>query len=648
MSSSNGAHGLRRLPAHTLVITALGVVFGDIGTSPIYTLKECFSPHSPHHIPVTEAHLLGVVSLVLWSLILLICIKYLVFVIKADNRGEGGVLSLMALASHGLAETARRRQLVVLLGLFGAALLFGDGVITPSISVLSAIEGLRDGGLLGTSPADEAAAAVWQHQIQWLIIGITMAILVILFSVQFLGTGMVGRFFGPVTALWFLALGVSGIFQLVRGPEILAAFHPGHAWNFLTHSGRAGFVLLGSIFLAVTGGEALYADMGHFGAGPIRRAWFWVVFPSLALNYLGQGALLLHHPELAHAPFFQMVPAWFTLPLVVLATAATVIASQALISGSFSLTLSAVQLGYLPRLNICHTSEHARGQIYIPLVNWVLMAACLALVLAFRTSSNLAAAYGVAVTLTMLITTLLFYFVARSLWKWPLGRVLPLCLGFGMIELAFLSANLVKFFDGGWFPLALAALIFFLMTTWAAGRRLVRKSLEKTALSQELLVESLERRRPLQVPGTAIFMTSTKGRTPVALLHSLKHYQAIHERVIFVTLITEDEPWVPLSRRVEVETLGKGFWRVTGRFGFMEKPNLPRLLRQCAAHHLDVAAEKATFFLGREIVLPAKNPGMAPWREHIFSLASRLAQQPASYFQIPVGRVIELGQQVEI
>jgi KUP system potassium uptake protein len=642
------SHGLHKLSDTTLVIAALGVVFGDIGTSPIYTLKECFSPHSPHHIAASHAHVLGVVSLVLWSLILLICVKYLVFILRADNKGEGGVLSLMALATHGMSETMKRRVVTVLLGLFGASLLFGDGIITPAISVLSALEGLKDGGLLGAPPSDLVQAAAWEQRMQWLIMGITLVILVALFSVQFLGTARVGRFFGPVTGLWFVSLGLLGLSQLVDGPEVLAAFNPWYGWHFLTTGGHAAFVILGSVFLAVTGGEALYADMGHFGARPIRRGWFMLVFPALALNYLGQGALLMQRPELAHAPFFQMAPPWAALPMVLLATAATVIASQALITGTYSVTLSAVQLGYLPRLNIRHTSEHARGQIYIPLVNWTLMLACLALVLAFRTSSNLAAAYGVAVTMTMLITTVLFYFAARHLWQWSLLKVVPLCLVFGIIEAAFLSANLVKFLDGGWFPIAVGALIFLVMTTWATGRRLVRASMERSALTQETLIESLSRGRVVQVPGTAIFMTSTQGRAPVALLHSLKHYQAIHQRVIFMTLTTEDEPWVPPGRRVEVEKLGENFWRVTGRFGFMQKPNVPRLLRQCAGHDLEVDPDKATFFLGREIIVPNPAPGMARWRKHLFSLASKLAQQPATYFQIPVGRVIELGQQVEI
>ncbi len=648
MSDSKDRHGLHRLSTATLVIGALGVVFGDIGTSPIYTMKECFSPHSPHHLAVNPGNVLGVVSLVLWALISLICVKYLVFILRADNRGEGGVLSLMALAIHGMSETMKRRAGLILLGLFGAALLFGDGIITPAISVLSAVEGLKEGGLLGARPENAADIIAWHHRMQWLIVGITIAILITLFSFQYLGTARVGRYFGPVTGLWFIVLGVLGAGQLIRGPEILAAFNPWHGWHFLTTGGHAAFVILGSVFLAVTGGEALYADMGHFGTGPIRRAWFILVFPALALNYLGQGALLLHQPDSAHAPFFQMAPTWASLPLVILATAATVIASQALITGTYSLTLAAVQMGYLPRIAIRHTSEHARGQIYIPLINWVLMIACVALVLAFRTSSNLAAAYGVAVTMTMLITTMLFYFVARHLWRWSIYKVLPLCLLFGLVEAAFLSANLIKFFDGGWLPLAVGAVIFILMTTWATGRRLVRDSLEKSALSQETLVESLSRGKIVKVPGTAVFMTSMIGRTPVALLHSLKHYQAIHERVIFLTLITEDEPWISPRRRLEVEDLGDGFWRLTGRYGFMQKPNVIRLLRKCESHGLAVEAEKATFFLGREIIIPSKRPGMARWREHVFASTSKLAQQPASYFQIPPGRVIELGQQVEI
>lgn len=642
------SRGLKKLSSTTLMIAALGVVFGDIGTSPIYTLKECFSPKSPHHIEATTDHIVSVVSLIVWALIMLVCLKYLVYVLRADNKGEGGVLSLMTLAIHCLGEQSKRRATIVLLGIFGASLLFGDGIITPAISVLSAVEGLKDGGLLGEVPFDPAGAAKWEHQRQILIVGITILILIIVFSVQFSGTHRVGRLFGPITLLWFLTLGSLGVVHLVEAPEILAAFNPLAGLQFLLHGGHESILILGSVFLAVTGAEALYADMGHFGRSSIRRGWFNIVFPALLLNYLGQGALLLHHPELAFSPLFQMVPAWAVLPLVLLATSATVIASQALITGTYSLTLSAVQLGYLPRISIRHTSEHARGQIYIPLVNWLLMLACIGLVVTFRSSSNLAAAYGVAVTMTMLITTILFYFTARYLWNWSVIKALPLCVVFGAIELAFLSANLLKFLDGGWLPIAVGVILFILMTTWATGRRLVRDRLEGSSISQEMLIESLSHHPPIIVPGTAIFMTSNRGRTPIALLHNLKHNSTIHERVIFLTIIFEDEPWISPGNRVEITGLSSGFWQVTGRYGYMQRPNVPRLLRQCAGRGLQVSAEKSTFFLGREIIVPSKRSGMARWREHLFSFASKLAQQPASYFQIPVGRVIELGQQVEI
>ncbi len=642
------SHGLHKLSTTTLVVAALGVVFGDIGTSPIYTLKECFSPASHHSVAATAENVTGVVSLILWALISLICLKYLVFILRADNKGEGGVLSLLALAGHGLPEKSRRRRGLVVLGLFGAALLFGDGMITPAISVLSAVEGLKDASVFGGMPADPLAAAAWEHRMESITVALTVLILIVLFSVQFMGTQRMGRFFGPVTLLWFAVLAMLGLHHLRQEPAILAALNPVPGVKFLFTGGAASFVILGSVFLAVTGGEALYADMGHFGRGPIRRGWFLIVFPALALNYLGQGALLLRDPSVATAPFFQMAPSWGTLPLVILATAATVIASQALITGTYSLTLTAIQLGYLPRLSVRHTSEHARGQIYIPLVNWLLMLACLALVLAFRSSTNLAAAYGVAVTMTMLITTLLFYFVARHLWKWPLWRAGLLCTFFVMIESLFLGANLLKFFAGGWLPLVIGTLIFALMSTWNTGRRLVRERLEASALSQELLIESLSRRGPIKVPGTAVFLSGSRGRTPVALLHNLKHNGTIHERVVFLTIIVEDEPWVTPGRRVEVEDLGSGFWRVTGHYGFMQKPQVPQLLRRCAQDGLEVEPDKATFFLGREIIVPSKTPGMARWREHLFSFTGKLAQQPATYFQIPIGRVIELGQQVEI
>lgn len=645
MSDSHASQH-RHGTAAAAIIGALGVVFGDIGTSPIYTLKECFSPESPHHLATNAANVTGVVSLIIWALITLICVKYLVFILRADNNGEGGVLSLMALAL-GSQQSPTRRAVIITLGVFGAALLFGDGIITPAISVLSAVEGLKDVGLFGSAP-DGAALAAWEHRTEWLIAAITIVVLVVLFSVQFWGTHRVGRFFGPVTLLWFLCIGVLGAFNLATNPEILAAFHPLHGMRFLLCGGLSSFTILGSVFLAVTGGEALYADMGHFGSSPIRKGWFSIVFPALLLNYLGQGALLLRDPEAATAPFFRLAPAWGTLPLVLLATAATVIASQALITGTYSLTLTAVQLGYLPRVSIRHTSEHARGQIYIPLINWFLMFACIVLVIVFKTSSSLAAAYGVAVTMTMLITTILFYFVARQLWQWSLPKSLVLCSLFALIEVGFLSANLTKFLAGGWLPLAVGTIAFILMTTWATGRRLVRERLDEAAISQDLLIESLRRRPPIVVPGTAVFMSGTKGRTPVAMLHNLRHNGSIHQRVIFLTILVEDIPWVRHNQQVDVEHISDGFWRVTGHCGFMQRPDVRQMLRNCAHQGLDVSASHSTFFLGREVIVPSRKVGMALWREHLFAIASKLAEQPASYFQIPVNRVIELGQQIEI
>ena len=602
---------------------------------------------SPHHLAVTSGNVVGVVSLILWALITLICVKYLGFILRADNKGEGGVLSLMALVQGGIQNLRWGKSVIVVLGVFGAALLFGDGMITPSISVLSAVEGLKDAGVFGAAP-EGAALVAWEHQTRWLVAAITIGVIIALFAFQFVGTHRVGRFFGPVTLFWFLSIGALGAASIIGEPRILGAFNPLHGLGFLFSGGLSSFTILGSVFLAVTGGEALYADMGHFGSGPIRRGWFWVVFPALTLNYLGQGALLLREPDSAAAPFFRMAPGWGAFPLVVLATAATVIASQALITGTYSLTLTAIQLGFFPRVSIRHTSEHTRGQIYVPLINWFLMVACISLVLVFQTSSNLASAYGMAVTLTMLITTVLFYFVARRIWNWNAFLSVALCGLFALVELGFLGANLMKFLDGGWLPLAVGGGAFLLMTTWANGRRLVRERLAESALTQEQLIESLRRRPPIVVPGTAVFLSGARGQTPVALLHNLKHNGSIHERVIFLTLIVEDIPWVHQAKQVEVEDLGAGFWRVTGHYGFMQRPDVRVVLRNCASFGLEVSAARATFFLGREVIVPSGRLGMARWRERLFAIVSKLAEQPASYFQIPVNRVIELGQQVEI
>ncbi len=643
----HGQHGHHhQLPLGVLLFAALGVVFGDIGTSPLYAVKECFNPAGSHFVPANAVNVLGVISLVMWSLLLLVCLKYVVFVLMADNKGEGGVLSMLSLACAKTPES-RGKYMIILLGIFGAALLFGDGMITPAISVLSAVEGLKETGIFGAEPTG-AAGVAWLARVENISIMITVVILILLFSMQFLGTAKVGKFFGPVTSLWFIALTVLGIMNIVKAPEILKAFNPIYAWEFLSQGGWHSFVILGSVVLCVTGCESMYADMGHFGARPIRIGWFSIVFPALMLNYLGQGALLLNDPTAASNPFFKLAPELVKIPLVILATAATVIASQALITGTFSLTLTAIQLGYLPRMPIRHTSEHSRGQIYIPLANWSLMLVCIGLVVAFRSSMNLAAAYGIAVTMTMMVTSILLGVVAVRCWKWKPIVGITVCGLFFFIEGMFLLANGPKFLAGGWFPIVIGVLLFTIMTTWKTGRKLVGVKLEASGLEHEMFIDSINRRPPIRVPGTAIFMSSTLKRTPVALLHNLKHNRVLHERVIFMTLIVEDVPYVPAKRRVEVEDLGHGFYRLTGHFGFMQKPNVPQLLRLAKKDGLELSTDETTFFLGREIIVPSEKPGMARWREHLFAVTSKVAQQPATYFQIPIGRVIELGQQVEI
>ncbi len=632
--SSHDSHGgLHKIPTRVLVIGALGVVFGDIGTSPLYALRECLH-HG--HVPPTPTNVVGILSLIIWSLILIVCLKYLVFILRADNKGEGGVLALLSLSIHGMKEDSKRRLGLVLLGVFGAALLYGDGMITPAISVLSAVEGLKE-----VTPVVDP-----------FVVPITIAILIGLFSVQFLGSEKVGWMFGPITLVWFVVIAALGIVRITEHPEVLAAFNPMPGWQFCMNSGWMGFLVLGSVFLVVTGGEALYADMGHFGRRAIRIGWFAIVLPALLLNYLGQGALIIGQADSAENPFFRLLPEairhWALIPLVILATLATVIASQALISGTYSLTLQAIQMGYFPRTNIRHTSEHARGQIYISMVNWLLMIACIGLVLGFKTSSNLASAYGVSVTLTMLITTVLFYFLTVEVWKWGTLQAALFCAGFMALQGAFFAANLIKLKDGGWFPLVVGLGIFTLMTTWKTGRQLVSRKLASSALPQDLAIESILRSSPVRVKGTAVYMTSNLGRTPVALLHNLKHNRVLHERVVFLTLTVEDRPYVLPSKRLQVEELADGFWRLTGCYGFMQRPDVPRLLRRCRQQGLEISAEDSTFFLGRETILPAEQPGMARWREHLFAFLSKIAQQPAGYFKIPPGRVIELGMQVEI
>lgn len=613
-----------------LSLGALGVVYGDIGTSPLYAMRESF--HDEYGIPVTPENVLGVLSLIFWSLIIVISIKYLVFILRADNRGEGGILALTALVAPGGAGGSPRKWPLIMLGLFGTALLYGDGMITPAISVLSAVEGL------------EVATPFFEPY----ILPITIAILVALFAVQSRGTGGVGKVFGPVTILWFATLSALGIWHILREPSVFAAVNPLHAASFFARNEWNGFLVLGSVFLVVTGGEALYADMGHFGRKPIRLAWFWIVLPALLLNYFGQGALLIRDPAAVENPFYRMAPEWALYPVVIIATAATVIASQALISGAFSLTMQAVQLGYSPRVEIDHTSAKEFGQIYIPGINWALMVACIGLVIGFRSSSNLAAAYGVAVTTTMVITTILFYVLARERWGWSLWKAGSLSAFFLVIDLAFFGANIIKIPQGGWFPLLVGAVVFTLMTTWMTGRTILAERMKTGTLPVELFLKEIGTNPPIRVPGTAVFMYGNPTGTPPALLHNLKHNKVLHERVVFLSVVTEDVSHLNGEERVGVEALGHGLHRVTLRYGFMEEPNVPAALEHIVVDGAELSPAKTTFFLGRETLIPSKRRGMAIWREKLFALMSRNARTATSFFGLPPNRVVELGTQIEL
>jgi KUP system potassium uptake protein len=615
-----------------LAVGALGVVYGDIGTSPLYALRECF--HGPHAIGVTPANVLGVLSLMLWSLILLVSVKYLSLVLRADNQGEGGILALLALAFPDAQsrQQTRSARIIVIVGIFGTALLYGDGMITPAISVLSAVEGLN----------------VATHVFEPYIIPITAGILIALFSVQRHGTGKVGAVFGRVTIVWFLVLAVLGVKGIIAAPAVLAAVNPQHAVSFFAENGWRGFIVLGSVFLVVTGAEALYADMGHFGRRPIRLAWMVIVLPALCLNYFGQGALLLQDPVAAENPFYRLAPSWSVYPLVILATAATVIASQALISGAFSLTMQAMQLGYFPRLKIEHTSSAERGQIYIASVNRFLLLACLVLVVGFRSSSNLAAAYGIAVTLTMLITTVLFFFAARRLWGWSPALAALVCAPFLLIELAFFGANAVKILHGGWFPLLIALGIFALFTTWKTGREQLGRKLEASTLPLSLFFSEIESQPPTRVRGTAIYLSGRTGIAPISLLHNLKHNQVLHQNVILLTVLSHHRPHIPPEGRVEIEPLREGFHRLTGHYGFMEEPNVPELLSEAKLKGLPLDEGRMTFFLSKETILPSTSPGLRPWRKKVFALMARNATSAARFFKLPPNRVVELGMQVEL
>ncbi len=627
-SGTGGGHTIKGSMG-LLTLGALGVVYGDIGTSPLYAVRESFG--EAHDIAASEANVLGLLSLITWSLIIVITIKYLVFVLRADNEGEGGILALTSLATPK-GNPSSRRWALILVGLFGTALLYGDGIITPAISVLSAVEGLE----------------VAQPGISDLVLPIAVVILIGVFSVQSRGTGTVGKLFGPVMVVWFAVLSVLGLSHIADAPRVFEAVNPIHAVDFFQSEGWEGYLVLGSVFLVVTGGEALYADMGHFGRGPIRRGWFSIVLPALLLTYYGQGALILSDPEAVENPFYNMAPDWFVLPLTALATLATVIASQALISGAYSLTMQAIQLDYTPRMAIHHTSEDQRGQIYLPTVNWALMISCIALVLGFRSSSNLAAAYGVAVTMTMFITTILFYVVARERWEWSRGKAALVCGPFLFIDIAFLGANLIKIPDGGWLPLVVGALIFLLMTTWRTGRVLVGKRLRQGELPLAKFIKSLSKQQVTRVPGTAVFMYSRPGSTPPALLANLFHNRILHKNVVILSVSTMDVPRVPPADREELIDHGQGFFSVRLRFGFMEEPDVPHALSHVLSSKVSFDPLHTSYFLGKESIRPSPREGMAAWRERLFAIMHRNATGAATFFSLPDERTIELGRQVDI
>ncbi len=596
-----------------LAIAALGVVFGDIGTSPLYSMRECF--HGAAGMAITRDSVLGILSLIFWSLMLIVAVKYVFYVLRADNKGEGGILSLMALAVSVL-KNKRLRPFVVACGVFGSALLYGDGAITPAISVLSAVEGLEI-----AAPALES-----------MVLPVTIAILIGLFMIQKRGTASVGAVFGPITLVWFFTIAALGIYRLSANLSVLAAVSPTFGITFLVAHGKVGFAVLGAVFLVVTGGEALYADLGHFGRKPIQIAWFALVFPALLLNYFGQGALLLERPEDVENPFFRMAPGWALYPLVILSTAATVIASQALITGVFSLTRQATMLGFMPRVEVRHTSAHEAGQIYVPTMNWLLMLATVGLVLGFKTSSDLAAAYGIAVTLTMVMTTVLAAIYARLGWGWRREWVAALTILFLVPESVFLIANLAKIAHGGWFPLAVGVLLFTVMTTWRRGREILARRFQEDLLPLDDFFDLLRVEIPARVPGTAVFMTSIKTGTPPALLRNFMHNRVLHQHIVLVTIATQGSARVAEEERFTVEHLEHGFSRVTGRYGFMEQPDAPELLERAG---LVSSVEHTTFFLGRENLISSSHPGMARWRIRLFAALTRNAQPANKFFNIP-------------
>ena len=613
-----------------LAVSALGVVYGDIGTSPLYALKESF--HHTHNILISLSIVYGILSLIFWSLIIVISVKYLKFVLKADNKGEGGILALTALITPVQEKMTPGRNKLILCGLFGTALLYGDGMITPAISVLSAVEGL------------ELITPVFTPY----IIPITIAILISLFSVQKYGTGLIGKFFGPITLFWFIVIGIIGLNSIMTSPTVLFALNPYYGIQFFVENGWKGLLVLGSVFLVVTGGEALYSDLGHFGKKPIQYAWMFVALPCLVLNYFGQGAYIISNPEGIKNPFFLMAPHWALTPLVILATVATVIASQALITGVFSITMHAVHLGYIPRVFIKHTSTKEYGQIFVKSMNTVLMFACIGLVLFFKNSSNLAAAYGIAVTMTMSITTLLFFVVAREKWKWSLLKASCLCGFFMIIDIAFLGANIVKIFAGGWVPLFVAILIFIIMTTWSRGRKLLHLRNSKIMVSFEKYIEMLDTLKPHHTSGTAVYMASTMTHVPFALINSLEHFKTIHEHIIFLSVSTDEIPHILKSKRTVVKSMGHGCSFVNIHYGYMDSINVPSELEGIKIDSISIDPNTVSYFLGKENLFATNIPGMSLWRERLFAFQSANSEDATTYFKLPKNRVMEIGIQVDL
>ncbi len=612
-----------------MTLGAIGVVYGDIGTSPLYALKEVFA-HG--HVPLTPENIYGVLSLVFWTLTVIVSLKYVMLILRADNNGEGGLIAMLALASEAVKDRPALRNRLLLVGIFGTAIFFGDGVITPAISVLSAVEGLE-------------VAAPSLHRF---VIPLTLVVLTALFLVQRFGTASVGRFFGPITALWFVVLAALGVSHIVQYPQIMAAINPQHAAAFIISQPLVAFFALGSVVLCVTGAEALYADMGHFGRRPIRWAWFSLVMPALVLNYFGQGAMLLQHPENIGNPFFEMAPVWALYPLIGLATCATVIASQALITAAFSVTKQAIQLGYLPRLRITHTSVKETGQVYVPFVNWSLYACIVLVVVLFGSSGNLASAYGIAVTIDMLITTVMTFFVIRYAWKFKWGWSLAATGFFFIVDAIFFASNAVKLFDGGWFPVVLGIVMFTLMMTWKEGRRLMQDRMREDSVELKGFLDAVFVSPPTRVAGTAVFLVSEQGYTPNALLHNLKHNKVLHETNLFVTVKHHQVPWLGFDKRCQIEPLGRDCWQVTLNFGFKNDPDVPEALELLKGRGVKLEPMDTSYFLSRDIVIPTLGNGMAMWREKLFASMHRNAAAAADFLNLPTNRVVELGSKVEI